>query len=278
MKVIPKKGHQWDEGVVTRRATVHAEGEMTYTCQVCGATRTEAIDRLTDPRQQLGEDGTQFGPGASIEALEEGIEEMTSDKDPAGTRYGLLQAKSVKQAKRMVKVEWKAVKGADRYIIYGNRCGKGRPLIRQIESEETFAKFYELTDDEGDMTRIAKGKYYKFMVVALDDEDTVISASTIIHAATKGGKVGNNKAVKTDVSDDTLYIDQGDEEHIWAKAVPVSKKLKVKNHRGIAYESSDSSYVSVGSDGYIEANREGTAYIYVYAQNGIFAKIKVVVE
>ena len=39
--------HNWDDGVVTTEATCAAEGEKTYTCTSCGATRTEGIERKT---------------------------------------------------------------------------------------------------------------------------------------------------------------------------------------------------------------------------------------
>ena len=38
--------HSWDGGVVTNAATCTEKGEMTYTCLVCEATRTEEIDPL----------------------------------------------------------------------------------------------------------------------------------------------------------------------------------------------------------------------------------------
>lgn len=38
--------HVWDDGVVTVPATLDTEGEMTYTCTLCGATRTEVIPVL----------------------------------------------------------------------------------------------------------------------------------------------------------------------------------------------------------------------------------------
>ena len=41
---IPAKGHQWDEGVITTAPTCENAGVKTYTCTVCDATRTEAID------------------------------------------------------------------------------------------------------------------------------------------------------------------------------------------------------------------------------------------
>lgn len=40
------KEHIWDDGVVTTEPSVDAEGVMTYTCTVCGMTRTEAIAKL----------------------------------------------------------------------------------------------------------------------------------------------------------------------------------------------------------------------------------------
>ncbi len=41
--VYEKNGHDWNSGVVTTAATCGAEGVKTYTCKVCGQTKTEAI-------------------------------------------------------------------------------------------------------------------------------------------------------------------------------------------------------------------------------------------
>ena len=43
--------------------------------------------------------------------------------------------------------------------------------------------------------KLKKGKYYKYMVVAVKD-GKVVSSSKTLHIATKGGKVGNPKKVK----------------------------------------------------------------------------------
>ncbi len=40
---IAAAGHSWDSGTVTKEATTTEEGEMTYTCTVCGETKTETI-------------------------------------------------------------------------------------------------------------------------------------------------------------------------------------------------------------------------------------------
>lgn len=38
--------HNWDEGQITRQATVLEEGEKTYTCKDCGNTKSESIARI----------------------------------------------------------------------------------------------------------------------------------------------------------------------------------------------------------------------------------------
>ena len=43
-EVIPATGHQWDKGKVTTAPTCENAGVKTYTCTVCKATKTEAID------------------------------------------------------------------------------------------------------------------------------------------------------------------------------------------------------------------------------------------
>ena len=42
----PATGHDWGEGVVTKAATYTAKGEKTFTCKICGATRTEELPEL----------------------------------------------------------------------------------------------------------------------------------------------------------------------------------------------------------------------------------------
>ena len=41
---IPTKGHRWNEGEITTAPTCENAGVKTYTCTVCNATKTEAID------------------------------------------------------------------------------------------------------------------------------------------------------------------------------------------------------------------------------------------
>ena len=63
-----------------------------------------------------------------------------------------------------------------------------------------------------------------------------------------------------------------------AKAVPQSKKLKVRKHVGVRYETTNKKIATLTAKGVVKAKKKGTCYVYAYAQNGVFKKIKVVVK
>lgn len=53
-------GHKWDAGTMTREPTAEADGERTYSCLVCKATRTEPVKYSASPEKS---DGTNNGTG-----------------------------------------------------------------------------------------------------------------------------------------------------------------------------------------------------------------------
>lgn len=50
-EIREKEEHDWDDGVVTKEATIEAEGQMTYTCEVCNYTKNEPIAKLEDTHE-----------------------------------------------------------------------------------------------------------------------------------------------------------------------------------------------------------------------------------
>ncbi len=103
----------------------------------------------------------------------------------------------------------------------------------------------------------------------------IVATSKTIHAATTGGKVGNAKAVKVNKSKVTL-AKKGKKFTI--KAKEVKKDKTIKRHRKVAFESSNPKVATVSSKGVVTAKKKGTCYIYAYAQNGVFKKVKVTVK
>ena len=51
--VIPAKGHDWGEWVVTVRPTCTAEGKQVRTCSACGETETEVLPKLACPSANM---------------------------------------------------------------------------------------------------------------------------------------------------------------------------------------------------------------------------------
>lgn len=127
--------------------------------------------------------------------------------------------------------------------------------------------------------KLKKGTYYKFFVVAFDAAGHKLASSKTVHVATSGGKAGNYKSVKlTNVKKNKLTLKKGKSFQIRAKQIVQSKKLKVSNHRKLAYESSNTKVAKVSGKGKIKAVSKGKCTIYVYSQSGVFAKIKVIVK
>ena len=52
----------------------------------------------------------------------------------------------------------------------------------------------------------------------------------------------------------------------------------VKKHVAVRYESTNPKVAKVSKSGKITAKKKGKCYVYVFAQNGVFKKIKVTVK
>nr|MCR5208066.1 leucine-rich repeat domain-containing protein [Eubacterium sp.] len=225
------------------------------------------------PAEQKGKDGTALGEGASEKTAESFLVKYAAETDPTGTVFSALQLKPAKVTKSSVKLTWKKPKGAVRFIVYGNKCGKGNKYVKQAKTTAASIVVKKIGKN-----KVKKGTYYKFIVVAFDAKDNVVSTSKTVHVATAGGTVGNAKAVTTNAKKDAVNLKAKKTFTLKAKAVPASKKLKVRKHRVILFESSNKKIATVSKKGVIKGLKKGTCYVYAYAQNGVCKKIKVKVN
>lgn len=196
------------------------------------------------------------------------------------TGFRRLRARSVKQTKTSVTLQWNIIKDADGYFIYGNRCNTGTKSYK-------YRKLATITD--GDISTwtqkdLKKGTYYKYVVKAyrlVNGKKVVTDISISVHAVTGGGKYGNAKAVsvtqignKKNVSKITLKMGKTAQ----IKAKEVKKDKKIARHRKLCYESSNTKVATVTPDGLIRATGKGTCTIWVYAQNGVYKALKITVK
>ena len=107
---IPAKGHSWNEGEITTSPTCENAGVKTYTCTVCNATKTEAIDATGHTPVEVAEQpatcteaGHKAGTKCSVcKAILSGMEEIPATghtevidaaKAPTCTKTGLTEGK-----------------------------------------------------------------------------------------------------------------------------------------------------------------------------------------
>ena len=247
-----------------KAATVDKTGLITYTCSNCGEIKTVVIAKLDESKPLSPANAPTLAQAEKI------IYATKGDEAPAGSLYNLLQLRATKATKNSLTLKWTKVKGATGYIIYGSPCGGKYKKYKSVKGTSLTIK------------KLKKGKYYKYFVVATtkyEGATKVIATSKTIHFATKGGKVGNYKAVKlTNVKKNKVSVKKGKTFKIKAKSIVQSKKLKVKKHRTLRYESTNSKVAKVDKNGKITAKKKGTCFVYVYDQSGNFAKIKVTVK
>ena len=212
--------------------------------------------------------------GDDFKSVEKAITKMKSE-EPKGAKFGTLCAKASTVKTNKIKLKWNKVKYAKKYIIYSNICGK-KNKFKKAATLSSSKKSYTAKKAAG--KKIKKGKYYKFIVVAVDDKDKVTSISPTIHAATKGGKYGNPNKITSSIKKSSVVIKSGKKLKLKAKAKITTKKMKLKNHRKVKYESTNKTIATVNSKGVISTKKKGTCNIFIYAQNGLYKKIKLKVK
>ncbi|OUO28827.1 leucine-rich repeat protein [Eubacterium sp. An3] len=96
--VIPATGHRWDDGEVTKEATADSDGVMTYTCQNCGAERTERIPATGKPTDDTGQ-GNNPGQGGNTGPSDSGnqVNGGTNGSSSGNTAGGSSQTSDSKQ-------------------------------------------------------------------------------------------------------------------------------------------------------------------------------------
>ena len=109
-EAIPANGHSWNEGEITTSPTCENAGVKTYTCTVCNATKTEAIDATGHTPVEVAEQpatcteaGHTAGTKCSVcDAILSGMEEIPATghtevidaaKAPTCTETGLTEGK-----------------------------------------------------------------------------------------------------------------------------------------------------------------------------------------
>ena len=192
--------------------------------------------------------------------------------------FGRLKVRSVNQTKTSITLEWSKLDGVDGYLVYGNRCNTSTKTYK-------YQKLVTITNGRTWTHRnLKKGTFYKYIVKAykiVDGKKIVTDTSASIHVITQGSKYGIARSVSvTKIGNKKnalkITLKKGKTAQITAKEI--KKDKKIKHHRNLCYESSNTAVATVTPEGLIQAVGKGTCTIWVYAQNGVYAALTVTVK
>ncbi|RHT31115.1 hypothetical protein DW711_15275 [Ruminococcus sp. AM27-16] len=192
--------------------------------------------------------------------------------------FGRLKVRSVNQTKTSITLEWSKLDGVDGYLVYGNRCNTSTKTYK-------YQKLVTITNGRTWTHRnLKKGTFYKYIVKAykiVDGKKIVTDTSASIHVITQGSKYGIARSVSvTKIGNKKnalkITLKKGKTAQITAKEI--KKDKKIKHHRNLCYESSNTAVATVSPEGLIQAVGKGTCTIWVYAQNGVYAALTVTVK
>lgn len=248
-----------DEEYILEPAGYGYSGTKYYVCSGCGRELWRTIPALP------------LGEGAPKEYAHEVLSKFKKETDPTGSKFSKLKLRSVKQAKRSIRLAWNKA-GAVKYVIYGSKCGKTRKLKRLKTTTSRAVTFKKIAG-----TRMNAKTYYKFVVVALNKNGRVTSISKMIHVATKGSKAKSNHTsvyVSKKIRTKAKKLKKGYKLALKAQAKK-GKGCKVAKHVGLRYQSSNKKIVTVTSGGTIKGIKKGSAKVWVYAQNGKYTTVYV---
>ena len=234
----------------------------------------EAYGTDKDTAAKMLKTGEEYGVSMDTMLLTtEKLTNLPNDKDPKGTTFSKLRARAVKRTKTTMVLQWKKQTGADGYLIYTNRCGRYNKMkLKKTVKNPNTVKW--------NRKKLKKGKYYKYTVVAyknVNGQKLPIAASCMVHCTTKAKSNTIAKGVKVNKTKVTLAA--GKTFKIKAKEIKAEKGKVIRPHRVISYESSKPEVAKVEKKtGKVTAVAAGTTYIYAYAQDGVYKKIKVTVK
>lgn len=196
------------------------------------------------------------------------VKKVRSDDPLLGTEFGKLKLRQSAVTSSSVSLVWDTLPKAEKYIVFGNACGKKFRRLGEVGSAR-----------RGKWTakNLSPGTYYKYIVMAVDEYGRVLSTSTSAVIATGGTEYGNPKSVTVGLKARTT-IKTGAAKKLGAKRkLPAGKKVRSFGF-DLRFEWSHTDVLRVNEEGMIKGQKKGTAMVYAFAQNGLYKAIEVTVK
>ena len=190
-------------------------------------------------------------------------------KYPKWSNFRTLALRHKANTDTSITLKWNKVSGAYTYALCGGEVGKKIKSIGLVNGLSSTRK------------GLKRGKYYRFAVFAFNSNGKVIASSKFVYICTSGGKYSNYKSLTFKNNLGNLSV--GTRGVLIYNATAHKSLSNVKVNRKIAVESTDpkvavawTARTRIGSKMQnvvvVKPLAKGTCYIYVYLQNGVYAK------
>ena len=190
-------------------------------------------------------------------------------KYPKWSNFRTLALRHKANTGTSITLKWNKVSGAYTYALCGGEVGKKIKSIGLVNGLSSTRK------------GLKRGKYYRFAVFAFNSNGKVIASSKFVYICTSGGQYSNYKSLTFKNNLGNLSV--GASGVLIYNATAHRSLSNVKINRKIAVESTDpkvavawTARTRIGSKMQnvvvVKPLARGTCYIYVYLQNGVYAK------
>ena len=235
--------------------------------------------------------GHNWGPWKVVKkptATKPGLKQRVCKNDSSHVQKKSIPAKGQNvllvtmksKGKNKLNVSWTKASGAKGYDIFFSRCNrkekKSKPkLIKTIKGNKKFS-----WTKKG----LKKNTAYKAYVKAWTKKGgkkKYIAKSPKAHVFTNGSAKGftNPKSVKVKKTKLSVKAKKSCKIRSKVKKLKGGKKLIPTRHTArLRYASSNKAIVKVSKAGKVKGIAKGTCYVYVFATNGVYKKIKVKVK
>ena len=221
--------------------------------------KEQAIEKLNDIRCHVKE------TSAEEQALVMAIDALRSQLSCEGTTCDLIsKTKTVEHLRRAIEITYPSTEHDGGYIDgieFGISTVSTMPTIQPVATDtdvgDTISKFIDGLEE-----------------IFADLRERHVDDSVCGLCEYDGAYMGQSG----DWCNECPGFDKDDCFKLKGKYASSAKKYKIRKILDIRYESTKPKVAKVSSKGVITAKKKGTCYIYVYAQNGLYKKIKVTVK
>ena len=171
-----------------------------------------------------------------------------------------------------INLSWEKFRGATGYDVYWSYC-TGKDEYNKLANN---AKNFKYADNN-----LNNRREYKYFTVAykiVKGKKVYLGKTNVVHVAMVNAAKTN--AVSITVNKKAVALAKGKTFKIVKKVKLEDPKKKQLNHllKNELYRTSNSKVATVSTAGVIKGVGKGTCYVYAFADNGVYAKIKVTVK